>query len=453
MRRKRFISSTHLLFSLYALLFLHLAVYGKSGTSDTASPSLILSGPMLGYSTHKEVKIWVQTRTPSRVQVEYFSEEDPNKKYQSQEVVSKHKEGNVAHLIADQLEPGKVYEYRIYVNGKLQEPKSAQKFKAQAIWIGKASGAPDLKFALGSCAFVNDPKYDTQPKPYGGDYSIYTSIHSLRPDFMLWLGDNIYLREPDWESRTGFLYRYTKQRSLAELQPLLADVHQYAIWDDHDWGPNDGDASFWMRDTAEEMFKLFWANPNYAKDGIYGSFTWGDAQFFLMDDRSFRTANDNKTGEREFFGKKQLDWLVNGLAFSKAKFKFVAVGGQVLNPLSVFENYATYPEEREKLLSAIRKMKIKNVIFLTGDRHFTELSFLEENGEEPLYDLTVSPLTSSTHAPITEKNPLRVEGTLIDDKRNFGLIEITGPPKRRLLKMSVFDAEGKTLWSREISPR
>lgn len=450
MRNKSLPSSVRVMIVILGLFIHDQILFGKNRVSKEPSSSSILSGPMLGYSTHKEVKIWVQTKSFAKVFAEYFSEEEPGKKLYTQEAQAIQKNAHVVHLIADELEPGKSYLYRINVNGQYQEPKSAQRFKSQPIWIGKSSGPPDIKFAIGSCAFVNDPKYDTQPKPYGGDYSIYTQIHALHPDFMLWLGDNIYLREPDWESRTGFLYRYTKQRSLSELQPLLADAHHYAIWDDHDWGPNDGDASFWMGATAEEIFKLFWANPNYSKEGIYGSFTWGDAQFFLMDDRSFRTANDNKTGERHFFGKKQLEWLVNGLAFSKAKFKFVAVGGQVLNPLAVFENYATYPDEREKLIATIRKMKTKNVIFLTGDRHFTELSYLEENGEEPLYDFTVSPLTSSTHPPITEKNPLRVEGTLVDDKRNFGILEISGPQKQRILKLSVYDAEKKLLWTKEI---
>lgn len=453
MRRRLLLSSTSLLILLFGFFYIDFAIYGKSQSTDTASPSSIQSGPMLGYSTHKEVKIWVQTKNPSKVYAKYFISGNPEQSHITREVNTEHHKGNVAHLIADVLEPGNIYEYIIYVNGKYQEPKSEQKFRTQPIWIGKQSGPPDIKFALGSCAFVNDPKYDTQAKPYGGEYFIYKSISAQKPDFMLWMGDNIYLREPDWESRTGFIYRYTEQRSLAELQPLLANVHHYAVWDDHDWGPNDGDASFWMGATAEEIFKLFWANPNYSKKGIYGSFTWGDAQFFLMDDRSFRTANDNKTGSRSFFGEEQLDWLVNGLAFSKATFKFVVVGGQVLNPLSVFENYSTYAEEREKLLSKISKLKIKNLIFLTGDRHFTELSYIQEGFEYPVYDFTVSPLTSSTHAPITEKNPLRIEGTMVDDKRNFGTIEITGPLKQRTLLFRVFDSSGKELWSRDIKAK
>lgn len=166
---------------------------------------------------------------------------------------------------------------------------------------------------------------------------------------MLWLGDNIYLREPDWDSRTGFFHRYRQQRGIPELAPLFASVHHYAIWDDHDFGPNDADSSYWMRETSEEMFKLHWGNPNYAKEGIYGSFIWGDVQFFLLDNRTFRTANNNKMiSPRQILGEKQFQWLVNSLAYSKATFKFIAMGGQFLNPNPIFENYATYLEEKIK---------------------------------------------------------------------------------------------------------
>ncbi|PJZ70021.1 PhoD-like phosphatase [Leptospira perolatii] len=405
---------------------------------------------MVGYSSAREVKLWVQTKIPAKVFAEYHALDQPTAKHRTSEVLTQQINGNVAHLVAQPLEPGKTYAYTIFVNDRPSEKKHLQIFRTLPIWIGTKSGPPDFSFALGSCAFGNDPKYDTQTKPYGGDYNIFGSILAKSPQFMLWLGDNIYLREPDWDSRTGFIYRYTQQRSIPELQPLLASVHHYAIWDDHDFGPNDSDASFWMKGTAEELFKLFWANPNYSSKGIYGSFTWGDVQFFLLDDRMFRTANENTIKPRSYFGNKQLEWLINGLAFSKATFKFVAVGGQVLNPLKVFENFSNYEEEKDKLLSAIRNLKIKNVVFLTGDRHFTELSLLSEDQPYPIYDLTVSPLTSSPHPPITEQNPLRIPGTLVDDKRNFAVIEVKGKLPSRKLSIRVFDKDGSELWLQEI---
>ena len=79
---------------------------------------------------------------------------------------------------------------------------------------------------------------------------------------MIWLGDNVYFREPD-DSRTGVYHRYSHDRSLPELQPLLGSVHHYAIWDDHDYGPNNSDRSFIYKNITLQAFKDFWANPTY----------------------------------------------------------------------------------------------------------------------------------------------------------------------------------------------
>ncbi|XDD50172.1 alkaline phosphatase [Leptospira sp. WS92.C1] len=416
-----------------------------------AESANLVSGPIVGYSTLKEAMIWIQTDRKSSAILEYSEILNPQRTFYSEEIQTKSQTGFIAKLIAAKIEPGKKYRYDLLLDGKKVKAKHTQTFQAQSFFTA-GQNPPSFSFALGSCAYVNETEFDVPGKPYGGEYFIYNSILSKKPDFMLWLGDNIYLRETDWDSRTGFFHRYKHQRGIPELGPLFASVHQYAIWDDHDFGPNDGDFSFWMKDTAEEMFKLHWGNSNYAKEGIYGSFTWGDAQFFLLDNRSFRTANSNQSiGPRQILGEKQFQWFVNSLAFSKATFKFVAIGGQFLNPNSVFENYATYPEEKNKILSAIRILKTKNVIFLTGDRHHTELNLLKEEGLEPIYDFTVSPLTSGYYSPVTEKNSLRVEGTLVD-QRNFGLVTVSGKKGERKLLLQIFDTSGKEIWKKELTP-
>ncbi|RHX87852.1 alkaline phosphatase D family protein [Leptospira stimsonii] len=436
------IASAQTLILLFFFVFLQ--------PSLEADSSGIASGPIVGYSTLKEVLVWIQTEKKASVALEYFEIENPKNKFLSEEIQTRSNSGFVAKLIANQVKPGKRYRYNVLLDGKKVEAKHPQIFQTQSFFAA-GQNPPNFTFALGSCAYVNETEYDVPGKPYGGDYFIYDSILSKKPDFMLWLGDNIYLRETDWDSKTGFLHRYKHQRGIPELQPLFSAVHHYAIWDDHDFGPNDGDSSFWMKDTAEEMFKLHWGNPNFAKEGIYGSFTWGDAQFILLDDRTFRTANNNKViGPRQILGEKQFQWLVNSLAFSKATFKFVAIGGQFLNPNAVYENYATYPEERNKILSAIKDLKVKNVVFLTGDRHHTELNLLTDEGAEPIYDFTVSPLTSGAYA-VTEKNPLRIEGTLVE-QRNFGMVSVTGNRGERKLLLQIFDGKGKELWKKEIIP-
>ncbi|URD69914.1 alkaline phosphatase D family protein [Leptospira borgpetersenii] len=416
-----------------------------------AEAAKIVSGPILGYSTLKEVLVWIQTDQASKVALEYSEIGNPRNRYISETIQTDYKTGFIAKLIANRVEPGKSYNYNLLVDGKRIKGEHPQTFQAQSFFAyASHQDPPSFSFALGSCAYVNESEFDVPGKPYGGEYFIFNSILSKKPNFMLWLGDNIYLREPDWDSRTGFLHRYRHQRGIPELAPLFASVHHYAIWDDHDFGPNDSDSSFWMRETSEEMFKLHWGNPNYAKEGIYGSFVWGDVQFFLLDNRTFRTANNNREiGPRQILGEKQFQWFVNSLAYSKATFKFVAIGGQFLNPNPVFENHATYPQERNKILSAIRDLKIKNLIFLTGDRHHTELNFLQED-DISIYDFTVSPLTSRYYSP-SEKNPLRVEGTLVD-KRNFGTISISGKRGQRKLVLQIFDVYGKELWKKEILP-
>ncbi|HSN48092.1 MAG TPA: alkaline phosphatase D family protein, partial [Flavobacterium sp.] len=115
-----------------------------------------------------------------------------------------------------------------------------------------------------------------------------------------------------------------------------------------------------------------------------------------------------------------------------------------------FENYATYPEEKEKLLKEIENNKIKGVLFLSGDRHFTELSKLDRTGTYPLYDWTVSPLTSGVSSSYNEdKNTNQVEGSLFA-VNNFGIISFSGNKANRQMKLSVFDKDGKELWNKVI---
>jgi hypothetical protein len=124
--------------------------------------------------------------------------------------------------------------------------------------------------ATGSCAYINEAAYDRPGNPYGSEYEIFEAINESKPDFMIWLGDNMYLREPDWNSWTGITKRWTHSRSVPEMQPLLASAHHYAIWDDHDYGPNNSDRGWWNKNQTYEAFQLFWANPSYGIGDMKG---------------------------------------------------------------------------------------------------------------------------------------------------------------------------------------
>lgn len=419
---------------------------------STYAQDLINSGPMVGYSTMQEVLLWVQTEERANVHFEYYEIDNPKVKFRTDKIETEKKNGYVAKLIADQVIPGKKYKYEVYINNYKIERNYAMEFQTQELWKWRTD-PPDVKFIVGSCSYINEPKFDRPGKPYGSNFEIFKSINKKNPDFMLWLGDNTYLREPDWNSRTGFIKRYSHTRAFPELQPLLASTHHYATWDDHDYGPNNSDGSFWLKETASEIFKLFWGNPNYdvtGKGGITGFFQWSDLDFFLLDNRYHRTANNNLTGNRQMLGKDQIDWLINALSFSQASFKFVAVGGQVISNGAVYENYATYPDERKYLLDKIREAKIEGVIFLDGDRHHTILSKMQETKNVyPLYDLTCSSLTAGVNNDNEPYNSFKLEETFVN-VNNFGMLNVTGPTNDRELTIQIFDKDGKELWIKSI---
>ncbi len=428
-------------------LLLILCSYAISAQSD-----LLQSGPMVGYSTMREVALWVQTTKTAEVYFEYWETGKESEKFRTSEIQTEKETAFTANLKADQVLPGKKYSYSLFINGKEVKRDYEFNFQTQTLWQWRTD-PPKFTFGVGSCVYINEPEYDRPNEAYGGGYEIFKSIYQTKPDFMLWLGDNTYLREADWNSETGIMYRYTHTRSNPEMQALLGSTHNYATWDDHDFGPNNSNRSFWNKEITKKAFKLFFPSQNYVNEGITNTFHWADVQFFMLDNRYFRTPNNRTTGERFILGAEQETWLIDALKSSQATFKFVAVGGQFISTNADFENHALFSEERERIIRKIREEKIEGVIFLSGDRHHTELSKLQENDKMyPIYDLTVSPLTAGSHEAREEPNRNYVKNTLVGD-RNFGTISISGTRKDRKLGIKIFDKDGKLLWEKEIQAK
>lgn len=409
------------------------------------------SGPMLGYSEMREVIVWLQTKTKGKIQLNYWDQILPNQIFKSEIVETDISTAFTAKIILSLLEPGKKYGYQVLLNEKPLLFPYPLEFQTQSLWQWRTD-PPAFSIALGSCAYINDTPYDRPGKPYGSNYHIFESILAKKPDAMLWLGDNTYLRETDWNSRSGILYRYTHTRATPELQGLLGSVHHYAIWDDHDFGPDNSDRGFIHKEATLEAFRLFWGNPTSGlpeQDGITSQFQWADIDFFLLDNRFSRAPDERKTGERTQFGKAQIEWLLDALKTSKAPFKMVATGGQFLSASAIAENHIKlYPEEREYLIKRIEQEGLTNIIFLTGDRHLTELTELKLPNGKFIYDLTVSPLTSGVNTN-PDVNVLRVPGTLVTE-HNFGLLTFSGKRLERKLTIKIFDALGNEKWKKEI---
>lgn len=423
-----------------------LAAIAACATLSSTSQQL-LSGPMPGYATHTECAVWVQVSEPCELEMLYWPSDEPGQK-QSARVDAMAENANTAHFIVGNLKPGTEYHYQIRSGKKTLADFPGLSFSTQRLWQHRED-PPSFRIALGSCAYFNEPEMDRPGKGYGGDYGIFQAMAEDEPDIMLWLGDNVYFREPDWDSWSGMLHRYTHDRQTPELQALLRSCHHYAIWDDHDFGPNDSNGSFIHKERSKKAFELFWANPSYGIPGMEGittSFSYNDADFFLLDNRTFRTESDMSGTGEQILGKQQVEWLIQALSFSRAPFKFVIVGGQFLSDVKIYENHANYEEERAWILGRIEEEKISGVIFLSGDRHSTSISesFFEDGRK--IFDFTCSPLTSTAYDHSAEENSFLVDGSGFYD-RNYGIIDISGAKGDRTATLRILDKTGNEVFA------
>lgn len=430
-------------------------------TTFSQSPKLV-SGPWAGNIELRTATIWLEVGPQvQHVAVKYA----PKSNLAQTKIVdcktALGKAFNPVKVELYGLEPNTEYAYQILLDKQTVPISFQTTFVTKELWQYRKP-APDFSFLTGSCAYFNEPAYDRPGKPYGGDSSIFETMANTSAAFHLWLGDNWYAREVDYSSPWGLNYRASHDRSLKVLQKFMASMPQYAIWDDHDFGPNDAGKSYIFKDESRKVFKDYSLNPSYGENnqGIYTMYSYSDADFFLTDDRFFRSEpqladsvdgkpNPNKT----FFGEAQLNWLENALLGSKAKFKIIAVGSQVLNQYNKYECLKEYPAEYERLLQFLESNKISGVIFLTGDRHHSEIIKMQRQSY-PLYDITVSPYTSGVSKVSGNElnNPDRMAGTLIE-AQNFAKISIITEDKQRVLKVDFIGLHGEVLGSWSVNEK
>jgi phosphodiesterase/alkaline phosphatase D-like protein len=143
--------------------------------------------------------------------------------------------------------------------------------------------------------------------------SIYASMTSVKSDVFIWLGDIIYtdkmnnrfllsFRADDTESvRQKFT---TWKRSDANVKLENSTSLLMGVWDDHDFGINDGGTEHEFKTETQQIF-LDYMNvpldsPRRLRQGVYSSEVIGEAgervRIILLDARFHRDAigSDNK---------------------------------------------------------------------------------------------------------------------------------------------------------------
>lgn len=432
-----------------------------------------VSGPMLGYRAHREALIWVETRDAESIQLNYWQAGDKStfKTLEVQNPAVTPAGVQPVKFVLPLLEMGTSYQYEIYLDGERQRFPYALEFSTTDQWEWRQNDSPpELSFLFGSCSYINDAPYDRPGEPYGQNPAIFETMAEMDADFMIWGGDNIYLRESDFSSYSGIWYRFSKNRSTPEFQELLARMPHYAIWDDHDYSSNDGNKSFEFKGATTEAFQAYWGNPTWGLPdlpGVFGKFHQSDAAFILMDNRTYRDDSnwDPETHpEKTQYGPDQLDWLKQSLlhiADHKTydgkplyPFRFIVTGNQFLSTAAASpDNHINYPSDYEEILRFIEEEEIQGVVFLTGDVHHTSLHRIILGNGQQIYDLTSSALSSGPWRDVADsfkaQDSALVEGTLVGDN-NFCRVSLSGPAGDREIHIESRDAEGNLNWEYTI---
>ncbi len=433
----------------YLLFFLLVSFFNTLGATTTADthPELI-TGPMQGHTTSNSIKVWLLVKNAQTLALELYPEN-------SNELIDRQTIKIITKEVVDGYFPASVSFTELkantpyYINVILNE-KAVSQTKINTL---KADNLEDFNFLIGSCNFIPDQTWTHFYRP-GVNRSVFKHLQKAQGDFMIWLGDNFYYRTGDFESYETQFRRCLKTRTYQPLVNFLETIPQYAVWDDHDFGPNNTGGSLPYKDRSLKLFEQFWVNPSYgtsATKGIFTHFTYQDAEFFFVDNRYHKSKLDDPNGQT--LGEAQMQWLKEALQNSTATFKFVVSGVQVLNRYGDNEGFREFPREQENLMEFIRLQNINGLVFISGDRHFSELYRYTTPGEYDLHEVTSSPVSSPTlNLPFkisSRRNPMAVPKTKYWYP-NFGKINITGAKGDRSCTIQIINRLGKLVWEHRL---
>ena len=292
--------------------------------------------------------------------------------------------------------------------------------------------AESIKIGLGSCL---DQDY---PQP------IWQSIKKEDLNYFIFLGDNVY-----GDTRYGSLRKmksaYDKQKKV--LPDFLNDISIFSIWDDHDFGINDGGADYRFKRRAQELYLDFWEitkdDDRSNREGIYFSkneiFFDKKFKFIFLDTRFFRSKLKGKKSnyieniepDATILGNAQWTWLENELK-SDFDFLFIFSSIQIIAKDHRFEKWSNFPIERAKLFELLEQFNDKTILF-SGDRH--RAGIYRKNG---IIEVT----SSSMNKPGSSFN--ETDSYLIGKtypQENYGVVEIL----ENTIHIKIKDIKGKTL--------
>jgi alkaline phosphatase D len=275
--------------------------------------------------------------------------------------------------------------------------------------------------AFGSCS------RQSLPQP------LWDDVVAQKPDLWIWLGDNIY---GDSENMDTLRAKYALQKSNPVYQQLRQSTSIMEVWDDHDYGVNDGGKEYPYRRESQQLMLDFLDVPatdsRRTREGGYSAQSFGPegqrVKVILLDGRYFRDPlkKDGKANvpdpSGDLLGEAQWQWLEKQLTNSDADVHVIGCGIQFLADEHPYEKWANFPTSQKRLFDLLGKTKPKGALLVSGDRHIAEVAKEKIPGlPYELYDITSSGLTHVSK-PYEEPNRHRVGAKIT--QLNYGLITI-----------------------------
>ena len=315
-----------------------------------------IAGPITGDVRANQATLWMYAPSKSKCTFSYLAEGSSKKINKTGNLTALSNQaakvpGQIFKSTMNGLAPDTRYQYQVSINGKA-DPKWKGSFKTAPV----EGTSTAFRMAITSCMHIKRAQRS------------WNLLLEEQPDLHLTVGDTHYA---DTTDPTIQLQHHLAYRRKKEFANVLRQVPTYAIWDDHDYGPNNSDGTAKGKEFSLAGWKQAWPNPPSGTSktpGAFFKFSRGDVDFFVVDGRYHRSPNELPDDDKKrMLGDAQFEWLLNGLKNSKAKFKIIA-SGSVLEHSKV-DGWRIFTFSRHRLFDAIKEHKISGVMYIGGDMH------------------------------------------------------------------------------------
>ena len=355
--------------------------------------SRVKFGPLVGAVSDTSVRLWARADRPASLAFEYRHAGTSWPGVISTSLALSTTSDLTGSITIAGLTPDTAYEYRAHLDGPFQ-PGTEGSFRT----LPATGAVKPLTFAVGA-----DLEYGYDP------YAIFDHVDAHAPAFMLLVGDQIYADQPAWAQPTPWEYGRKYRENWAEpyFAAFARNNPTFMIWDDHEIFDNWDAGTTGRYVPARAGFDNYQGshNPAPRKAGeLYYSFSAGPAGFYVMDTRTYRSAESDPDGPaKTMLGSVQKQDLENWLSTSTDRFKFV-VSTVMWNDHGTTGNdsWFGYQSERLEIFNYIRTHHVCGAVLLSGDQHWTGVFTLNQASPRVLYELSPTPAGAFRRAKTTD---------------------------------------------------